>query len=254
MMVNKAIGAFMPLLWILLFQYCCSAQSLFPDDISIVLGDEEMGEKNMSVNGDSLAESDCDMNRVDNASPQKGCVRVWLEEPKRDSVPEKFQAYACQEHLLQNSGTNVAHFLHTDLVMYIKNESDFELGVCKEEFSLGYDSLEMDIRVSTGKIYRVRRKKGQWYRNFISYDYFKGERICCRLISLDRRLWDGMPELNGCEYVDVRPRFAYFFFVKDGIHYKSLKELHENRKASRWTESRDGELVGDWLRLHCPVL
>ena len=248
MMSSTIIGALTLLLWIFLPLRYCPAQSLFPDDISVSLDGDEMGDGNIA--GGGLVESNCNMNCARSENSQKERIRIWLEEPKYDRVPEKFQAYACQEHLLQDGGTNVVHFLRTDLVIYIKNESDFELGVCKEEFSFGYYGLEMDIRVPTGEVYRVRRKEGVWTRNFLSYEYFKGERICRRLISLDRRLWDGMPDLNGYEHVDVRPRFAFFFFVKDGERNKSPRAIHANMKEPRWTKSRDGELVGEWVRLN----
>ena len=116
-----------------------------------------------------------------------------------------------------------------------------------EEFTCGYYCLEIDVRLANGKIFAARRKEGAWTRNFISEEEIRGEKIHRRLLSMNPRLWTGLPSEVAGDKVYLRPRFAFFSFINEGRHYKSIGDLVIGKESSTWHGSRDGELIGDWL-------
>lgn len=176
----------------------------------------------------------------------QGGVKLWFEEPNYDSCPRTFRALGCQEHLLDGYEKR-DYMLPVDLVFYIRNDTGFLLRIGDEQFTCGYYCLEIDMRLANGKIFTVRRREGVWYRNFINEEDVCGEKIHRRLVSLNPRLWTGLPSEVRGDKVYLRPRFAFFSFVNAGRHYKSTSDLRAGRELKSWNGSRDGELVGDWL-------
>ena len=174
-------------------------------------------------------------------------VRIWLELPDYDTCPRTFRALACQEHLLKEGYKRSDYVLPVDLTFYVRNDTDYPMRIGDEEFTCGYYCLEIDVRLANGKIFAARRKEGAWTRNFISEEEIRGEKIHRRLLSMNPRLWTGLPSEVAGDKVYLRPRFAFFSFVNEGRHYKSIDDLVIGKESSTWHGSRDGELIGDWL-------
>ncbi len=175
-------------------------------------------------------------------APQK--VRVWLELPNYDSCPCTFRVLACQEHLLKGYESYV---LPVDLTFYVRNDTGFPMRLGEEQFTCGYYCLEIDVRLTNGKIFSARRKEGVWYRNFLSEEEIRGEKIHRRLLSMNPRLWTGLPSEVSGDKIYLRPRLAFFSFVNEGRRYKSIDDLVIGKESSTWHGSRDGELIGNWL-------
>ena len=173
-------------------------------------------------------------------------AKIWLEFPNYDSCPRTFRTLACQEHLLKGYERS-DYVLPVDLTFYVRNDTGFPLRLGEEQFTCGYYCLEIDIRLTNGKIFAARRKEGLWYRNFISEEEIRGEKIHRRLLSMNPRLWTGLPSEVSGDKIDLRPRLAFFSFVNEGRHYKSIDDLLIGKESSTWHGSRDGELIGDWL-------
>ena len=173
-------------------------------------------------------------------------VKLWFEEPNYDSCPRMFRALGCQEHLLSEYKKN-DYMLPVDLVFYIRNDTGFPMRIGEEQFTCGYYCLEIDIRLTNGNTFAAQRKEGIWYRNFISEEDVYGEKIHRRLVSLDPRLWTGLPSDVCGDKVYLRPRFAFFSFVNASRRYRSISDLEAGRESKSWNRSREGELVGDWL-------
>ena len=173
-------------------------------------------------------------------------VRIWLETPNYDSCPRTFRALACQEHLLSDYKGS-GYMLPVDLTFYVRNDTDFPMRIGEEQFTCGYYCLEIDVRQTNGAIFVARRKEGVWYRNFISEEEIRGEKIHRRLLSMNPRLWTGLPSEVPGDKIYLRPRLAFFSFVNEGHHYKTISDLCAGRELKSWHGSREGELVGDWL-------
>ena len=178
-------------------------------------------------------------------------VKIWFESPNPTNVPCVdvpclFRVYPCQEHLLASSNDNF--MVQADLVFRIRNDSTYWFRFGKELQMCGYYNLEIDMRLSDGNIFHLKRKDGIWYRNFIEEESIRGEKEYRCLVSLDRRLWNGMPPSFINKVVEVRPRFAFFCFEKDGRRYKSIDDMKSNVETRTWNHSRIGELIGDWCK------
>ena len=137
--------------------------------------------------------------------------------------------------------------LPVDLTFYVRNDTDFPMRIGEEQFTCGYYCLEIDVRQTNGAIFVARRKEGVWYRNFISEEEIRGEKIHRRLLSMNPRLWTGLPSEVPGDKIYLRPRLAFFSFVNEGHHYKTISDLCAGRELESWHGSREGELVGDWL-------
>ena len=178
-------------------------------------------------------------------------VKIWFECSNPNNVPCMdvpclFRVYPCQEHLLASSNDNF--MVQADLVFRIRNDSTYWFRFGKELQMCGYYNLEIDMRLSDGNIFHLKRKDGIWYRNFIEEESIRGEKEYRCLVSLDRRLWNGMPPSFINKVVEVRPRFAFFYFEKEGRRYKSIDDMKSNVETRTWNHSRIGELIGDWCK------
>ena len=176
-------------------------------------------------------------------------LKIWFESPNPTNVPCMdvpclFRAHPCQEHLLASSNNDF--MVQADLVFRIRNDSKYWFRFGKELQMCGYYNLELDMRLSDGNIFHLKRKDGIWYRNFIEEESIRGEKEYRCLVSLDRRLWNGMPPRFINKIVEVRPRFAFFYFEKEGRRYKSIDDMKSNVETRIWNHSRIGELIGDW--------
>ena len=173
-------------------------------------------------------------------------VKLWFEEPNYDSCPRMFRALGCQEHLLSGYEKS-GYLLPVDLVLYIRNDTGYHMRIGEEQFTCGYYCLEIDIRLTNGNTFAAQRKEGVWYRNFIREEDVYGEKIHRRLVSLNPRLWTGLPSEVCGDKVYLRPRLAFFSFVNEHRRYRSISDLEAGRESKSWNSSREGELVGDWL-------
>lgn len=212
-----------------------ASNGLIGDDVKceIIFPENEEG-KSMPIKGSSS----CNMGTTSK-------VRIWFEEPDYDSCPRVYRVHSCQEVLLR--GNDEGNLLRVDLLFNIRNDSGFKMVIGDEQFTCGYYSLEFDLRLSSGEIFSVKRKEGLWTRNFIKEEEVYGEKMHRRMLSLDARLWDGLPnDLRG-DVVYIRPRFAFFSFVKDGCRFKSICDIETGAPQRSWQGSRKGELLGEWL-------
>ena len=123
--------------------------------------------------------------------------------------------YAYQDCLLPSNPDG--RILNVDFFVVIRNLSNSSICIPSEEFSFGYDAIELDIITQDGRLHHMSKKSGVWTRNFpeIIEIPSHGEILCP--ISLDSRIWSGMPLLCAGERISVCAHLTKWSFLNEKL-------------------------------------
>lgn len=121
--------------------------------------------------------------------------------------------YAYQDRLLPSNPAD--RILNVDFFVVIRNLSASSICIPSEEFSFGYDAIELDISTQDGRFHHLSKKPGVWTRNLPEIIEIPphGEILCP--ISLDARIWSGMPYLCAGERISVRAHLTKWCFLSE---------------------------------------
>ena len=161
-----------------------------------------------------------------------------------DAVPSSVRSFACQYQLLGLTSPGVC-WLKVDFALEVVNRTEVAYAVGKEDFSCGYFSLELDFKMADGKVLTAKRKTPIWGPNYVEEHLIAPGRKLLIPVSLDPRLWTGLPERFCGRVIGIRPRYAYGTFKKDGVGYRTEMEMKLKQRHKRSGNDRTGELVGN---------
>lgn len=142
---------------------------------------------------------------------------------------------ACREDDLDEEAENDVSFF-----VVIENNTDFDLHIGSEAYSIGYYSLELDFE-DNGQVQTARKKDNVlWYRNIPAEDVVLPGGIMLYPVTLTSEVWDYVPPVN----IDTGGQASRLpdFRVRPRLLDVSLKRNHEDI----WS----GNLCGKWTRLN----
>lgn len=158
-----------------------------------------------------------------------------------DGVPTSIRPTGCQIGLFEHEQLRTVS-LHVDYKLEIVNKTDSPF-VFKDNDNLdGYFSLELDVQLTNGCVRTMRRKMPSSVSQRPTEVVLQPERRAVMPVSVDRRLWNGLPS-DVRQIQSIRPRFRHFHFkVRD--NYDQHVGMGANQQASHVRN----ELVGKWIR------
>lgn len=136
--------------------------------------------------------------------------------------------YQCQSESIEQSGDKSD--FNVDFLVLIRNISDCEVYLATESYSHGYYDLEIAIRNENGGVFNLKKRQCAWVRNLPEYLKIEGGESMLYPVSLDRRIWDGMPLIYPGEKLEIKVSFVSgSFLVGEG------KKIAGQRVDSEWT-------------------
>lgn len=118
--------------------------------------------------------------------------------------------YPYQDSLLPSD--REARLLNVDFFARIKNNTDYPFLFPSEEFSFGFDALELEIVTKDGVRHHVKKRAGKWTRNLPMVVTVPPHDEMLYPVSLDSRIWDGLPILSPDEKVLIRAQLVKGWF------------------------------------------
>ena len=114
--------------------------------------------------------------------------------------------YPYQDSLLPSDRED--RLLNVDFFVRIKNDTNYSFLFPSEEFSFGFDALELEIVTRDGVVHHARKRAGQWTRNLPMVVTVPPHDEILYPVSLDPRIWDGIPMLSPGDKVSVCAHLA----------------------------------------------
>ena len=136
--------------------------------------------------------------------------------------------YPCQSGSIEHSGDKSG--FNVDFLVLIRNISDCEVYLAAESYSHGYYDLEVAIRNEKGNVFNLKKRQCAWDRNLPEYLKIEGGKSLLYPVSLDHRIWDGMPLIYPGEKLEIKVSFV------SGAFFKGKGKMVANQRVeSEWT-------------------
>lgn len=175
-------------------------------------------------------------------------VIVYMVNVENDaSAPREKFAYPFQKEFLNDYVQNY-YKLRTDYILVVENHSPYPYAFSPQYAASGYDCLELDFLTSDKRILTASKRMPHLLSDRREENLLKPNWQWKYLISLDIRLWKKPDGFSVDLITHFRPRFAYGAFSVDGKYYRTSAELEAHKRKDRPFKSREGELVGNWIR------
>ena len=175
-------------------------------------------------------------------------VIVYMVNVENDvSAPREKFAYPFQKEFLNDYVQNY-YKLRTDYILVVENHSPYPYAFSPQYAASGYDCLELDFLTSDKRILTASKRMPHLLSDRGEENLLKPNWQWKYLISLDNRLWKKPDGFSVDLITHFRPRFAYGAFSVDGKCYRTSAELEAHKRKERPFKSREGELVGNWIR------
>lgn len=145
-------------------------------------------------------------------------IQVEIVPHIRHSCELLRQAYASMANEPSLSTNCDSMLINIDFFVAFRNLSNQVLYIPDEEFSIGHSSLELDVQTSDGILTTLKKKPGSWVRNFPAYYALPPGGSVLYPVSIDLRVWDGIPLslIKTGERYAVRVRFKGGVVLREG--------------------------------------
>ncbi len=176
------------------------------------------------------------------------CVSVKIILAKDDpSLPQYMSIYGGPQSDFVAVGNATSAKVKVAGKIRIENNTDWPFEFGHQYMRSGYYNLEFDVKLKTGKIICMKKRRPKLLHEDGSSITLKPHWRWEYLVSFDRRLWDCSSEIITNNIIMLRPRFAYGVYNVDGVYYRNIDEIKEGGKNAFHFTDRNGELVGEWI-------
>lgn len=130
------------------------------------------------------------------AGCQSPPAKLYVAESSSSPGDMIMRTHSCMSQFHVQEAWLPEGYCTVDFFVVIENQTDMELLTGKEEFSNGYNSLELLLRTEEGKVYKLEKTEGSWFRNLPEYVIIPPHGRLCWPVSLESSHWRGMPKLR----------------------------------------------------------
>jgi hypothetical protein len=99
-------------------------------------------------------------------------------------------------------------FLYVDFFVILKNDTNNNIYIGEEQFTIGYYNIELEIirRNKPDTRITLKKREGLWHRNFTSLLIIPPHAMLAYPISLDKGIWEGLPDFAIGEELLIKAR------------------------------------------------
>ena len=126
-------------------------------------------------------------------SPQR--YRLFVVSHNQDPVNLRMRPYQANANGFVPKETPPDDMNYVDFFVTFFNNTAYPVYQYEDQFSLGYDSLEIELRKKDGTLYYLTKKEGTWYRNYPSLFVIPAHSLLAYPVSLDPSIWNGLPQI-----------------------------------------------------------
>lgn len=105
---------------------------------------------------------------------------------------------------------------YVDFFVVLQNKTLNSVYLYEEQYSLGYNLLELDIRDVAGHITKLTKKQGIWVKNLPSMLEIPAGSSLAYPVSLDEGIWNNIPAFDIGTEVFIRARISACFMKSNG--------------------------------------